>query len=68
MGEKQRVVNVRVCRRVGGKDYILVCANCGNEVENGGSCCFVGSEKTIYPIDPVGDFCQWCGAPLKEAD
>jgi RecJ-like exonuclease len=68
MGETQRVMNVRVCRRVNGEDDILVCERCGNEVEADGNVCWSGSEQVIRLFEPRGNFCQWCGAPLKEAD
>ena len=63
----ERIVNVKTCRRIGGKGSILVCANCYNEIE--------GSVDR-YPTlgggfdhaTPRYNFCPWCSAPLRECE
>ena len=67
----ERIVNVRVCHRIGNKQSILVCACCGNEVEskpNAEYWLVDGMEDGTSPLLPRYNFCPWCSAPLKEAD
>ncbi len=61
------VMNVRVCRRVGGERSILVCERC-YEVEGKATEFYANEEPVCESIIPRYNFCPWCSAPLREAD
>lgn len=63
----ERIVNVKVCRRIGGKDSILVCACCYNEIEGRVSELFA-NEVASDSLMPRYNFCPWCSAPLRECE
>ena len=65
MGEAYRYAyNVREVMRVNGKDSIIVCARCGNEVESDQEAArFVGIAGRV--LIPRYDFCPWCSATLR---
>lgn len=64
----ERIVNVKVCRRIGGKESILVCASCYNEIEGSTSEFFANEVAFDAGATPRYNFCPWCSAPLREAD
>ena len=59
------IANVRECKRVGGKDSILVCACCGNEVESNPNAEYWLGDGTSTLL-PRYNYCPWCSAPLRE--
>ena len=63
---RERIVNVKVCRRIGGERSILVCANCYNEIEGKVSAFFANEVAFDACAVPRYNFCPWCSAPLKE--
>ena len=66
----ERIVNVKVCHRIGGKESILVCARCGNEVEAKPNVTYwmPDARDGMETLVPRGNFCQWCGVELQEAN
>ena len=64
----ERIVNVRVCHRIGNERSILVCANCYNEIEGKVSEFFANEVAFDAGATPRYNFCPWCSAPLKEVD
>ena len=68
--ETTRVINVRECKRLNGKDSILLCARCGNEVESKPNTEYFLADEPKYMRSkvPRHNFCPWCSAPLREVD
>lgn len=64
-----RYINVRECKRINGKESILVCRRCGNEVEGKPNSDYWLNDRINEPsLVPCHNFCPWCSAPLREAD
>jgi len=62
----ERIVNVKVCHRIGGERSILVCASCYNEVEGNVSTFFTNVGEFDAGSVPRYNFCPWCSTPLRE--